>query len=85
MDALGEQVRAGADVLLPIDAGLATWPELRLDAVEAERFARGMDVFRPPSEWVGHCRVYGPDGRLLALGERAAEGRVRPRRVFRYA
>ena len=86
MDALGEPVRdCGFDaVLLPVDAGLAGWPELRLDPVDSERFARGLDAFRPDLEWTGSCRVYADDGRLLALGERDPLGRVRPRRVFLY-
>ena len=84
LEALDERLRsAGPDgVVLPIDAGLVAWPELRLDAPETDRFARGMDVFRPDLAWTGHARIYAADGRLLALGERDTHGRVHPRRVF---
>jgi tRNA pseudouridine55 synthase len=84
LEALDERLRdaEAESVVLPIDAGLVAWPELRLDAPESDRFARGMDVFRPDLAWTGHARVYAADGRLLALGERDTLGRVRPRRVF---
>jgi tRNA pseudouridine55 synthase len=84
IDALGKQARAGvaAESILPIDAALGAWPELRLEPDETERFRRGMELSRPDLEWTGDCRVYGADGMLCALGERNPYGSVRPRRVF---
>ena len=87
LEALAERDPAGtlAAALLPVDAGLAAWPEVRLDAAETERVRHGHEVLRPELDWRGDCRVYGePGGELLALGERAADGRVRTRRVFQY-
>lgn len=53
--------------LLPIEAGLAAWPILPVDAAGAEALAHGRRIFSVTT--AGHYRVNGPDGRLLALAE----------------
>lgn len=69
-----------ADCLLPVDAGLAGWPRLQLDAERAQRFRSGNPV--PLTDAAGGpARVYGPAG-LLGLGEVGADGLLQPRRVM---
>ena len=83
IDALGERVRqGGSEALLPIDAALRAWPEIRLDVAEAERLRRGMEVPRADPGWTGACRVYDAQGLLCALGDRSSDGTVRPKRLF---
>lgn len=70
--------------LLPIEAGMAAWPEIRVDAGQARRLAQGQTLagtFRPP----GEVAVYGEKGRVLGLGRVDAEGRLRPQRLFAWA
>lgn len=66
-------------LLLPTDAGLAELPVLTLDAAQAQRLVQGQlltDLGAVP----GLCRVHGPGGRLLALGEADETGVLRVRR-----
>ncbi|MGH8708378.1 MAG: tRNA pseudouridine(55) synthase TruB [Burkholderiales bacterium] len=67
--------------LLPVDQLLSGLPRIDLPAALAERFARGQALCmdRAPE---GHCSVYGPQGRLLGLGEGGARGELRPRRLL---
>ena len=69
------------DCLLPPDAGLAGWPVVRLDATAEGRFAHGNPVRCEAAE-PGPVRVYTDGGRLLGLGERDADGSLRPRRLM---
>jgi len=70
------------ELLLPPEAGLERVPRLDADAAEAERIRQGRVLQRPGLEWLGSCRIHGPDGRLLALAERDEAGAVRPVRVL---
>lgn len=69
-----------AAALLPVEAGLADWPALRLDASAADAVAHGraLTVAAVP----GRCCAEAPDGRLLAIGEVAADGRFKVLRGF---
>lgn len=64
-------------LLLPLAAGVAHWPALRLDAALAQAVRHGR-----PLAWPGADDARGPhaafdeDGRLLALVERRADGRL---------
>ena len=76
---------AGLDArLLPVDAGLARFPAVSLDAVQAGQVARGQpaSVAGPVETTLNLC---GPDGRSLGLGRRDEDGRVWPKRLFRWA
>lgn len=66
--------------LLPIDAGLAAWPVLALDAAGADDVAHGraLDVAAAP----GRYRAHAPDGRLLAIGEVDTDRRFTVMRGF---
>jgi len=68
--------------LLPVDAGLASWPIVRLDAAEARSFGHGNPVSSPGTV-AGGVRVQGPAGNLLGLAQCGAGGRLEPRRLFR--
>ncbi|WP_114241219.1 tRNA pseudouridine(55) synthase TruB [Dyella sp. C9] len=61
-------------LLLPVSAGLAGLPELRLDATRSLAVSQGQQIPLDPS-MAGRLAVFGEDGRLLALGE-AAGGRL---------
>lgn len=79
LEQMDDATRDGA--LLPVDAGLQTLPAVCLDADETRALANGQSV--PRSDFpVGSCRAYAADGRLLALAECGADGRVRVRRGF---
>ncbi|HLT92412.1 MAG TPA: tRNA pseudouridine(55) synthase TruB [Woeseiaceae bacterium] len=69
--------------LLPVDRGLAGWPEERLGAEAARRFLDGQAVLAgSPLPAPGPVRVYG-DGEFLGVGEIGPGGRLRPRRIIR--
>jgi len=92
LDELERDVAAGIPVLLPMDAALAAWPKVTLDAAGARRIRHGQPVAagaegagegRTGQVWL--ARLYDENGRLLALA--AAERRGgnivwRPRVVF---
>ncbi|MBS0383399.1 MAG: tRNA pseudouridine(55) synthase TruB [Proteobacteria bacterium] len=66
--------------LLPVEAGLADWPVLRLGANDADAVVHGRVVHvAAPS---GRHRVESSDGRLLAIGEVDASGAFRILRGF---
>jgi tRNA pseudouridine55 synthase len=86
-DALVQAVADGRwpTLLLPIDAGVAHFPVLRLDFDRAKRLCLGQAIVSaeaPDDE--GISRVYGPDGTFLALAVfDATAGTWRPHKVFR--
>lgn len=86
LDELEAAAEAGGlrEHLLPVDAGLADWPVVRLDAPGARAFAHGN-----PAPVVGEAneaddamvRVRDAEDRLLGLGE-VHGTEVRPKKVF---
>lgn len=84
-----EQLAARAErsldaCLLPIESGMTAWPEVVVDAAQAQRLGRGQAVtgdFRPVAE----VAVYGPGGRALGLGRVDADGSLHARRMFGWA
>lgn len=73
--------RAALDAcLLPIEAGLAAYPSVTLDAEQARRLAQGQAVVAHagPVEVVA---VFSEAGRLLGVGRREPAG-LRPQRLF---
>lgn len=69
--------------LLPVDRLLEHLPPMTLAPRDAERFAHGQPVLAPPEVGPGPVRAYDAAGRLVGLGERGADGQVRPRRLVR--
>lgn len=70
--------------LLPIEAGMASWPSVRIGAPQAQRLGRGQGL-RGPYSPVGPVAVLDEAGRGLGLGEVDADGGLRPLRLFRWA
>jgi tRNA pseudouridine55 synthase len=69
--------------LLPVEAGLAALPALRVSSADAGRLARGQSVLlrgRDAPVLEGLVSVSAQGG-LIALAE-AAKGELRPRRIF---
>lgn len=85
LEALAERGERSLDAcLLPVEAGMASWPQVRVGAAEARRLGQGQGVdgaFHPP----GEVAVMDEEGRALGLGEVGPEGRLRPRRLFAWA
>ncbi len=70
--------------LLPIEAGMSSWPSVRVTHVQAIRLGHGQPLggpYRP----TGQVAVLDEQGRGLGLGEVDADGGLRPTRLFRWA
>ncbi len=70
--------------LLPIEAGMSSWPSVRIGAAQAKRLGRGQ-ALQGPYRPAGQVAVLDEDGRGLGLGAVDAEGGLRPLRLFRWA
>ncbi|HEV2622252.1 MAG TPA: tRNA pseudouridine(55) synthase TruB [Frateuria sp.] len=80
--AAGQGEAALDALLLPLSAGLADLPTLRLDPSQALAVAQGQQIPWPGSLEEGPSAAFAPDGRLLALVEPDPAGRVRIVRGF---
>jgi len=82
LEELEAQVEAGdpESLLLPVDAGLQSWPIIELDEARTTRFSHGNPVEAPGTP--GLVRVYGPGGCLLGLGEIFSERLLKPKRIM---
>ena len=70
--------------LLPIEAGLAGFPRVDVDAIDARRLAQGQKLRgHPPRD--GTVAIHGQDGRVLGLGTVDADGTLSPQRLFAWA
>lgn len=70
--------------LLPIEAGMTAWPEVRVSAAQAQRLGQGQTLageFRP----AGEVAILDASGRPIGLGAVDAAGRLRPQRLFSWA
>jgi tRNA pseudouridine55 synthase len=70
--------------LLPIEAGMASWPGLRVSDAQAQRLARGQSVAGAAST-PGSVALYDEAGRALGLGAVDEGGILRPQRLFTWA
>jgi tRNA pseudouridine55 synthase len=77
--AAGQGVEALDALLLAPLAGLAAWPRVEVDAGQAGRLAKGQAVDTAAAA-PGLVAVTGAGGVLLGIAERAADGRLAPRR-----
>lgn len=83
LQALAEQGEAALDAcLLPIEAGLAAFPRLTLDASQARRLGQGQRQRVEAAVPVGMTALYDGSGRVLGLGEVDGTGVLHPRRLF---
>src|SRR5690606_33103994 len=71
--------------LLPVEAGMASWPEVRVSAAQAQRLGRGQGLRGPYQPRGRQVAILDEHGRGLGLGEVDAEGGLRPARLFRWA
>jgi tRNA pseudouridine55 synthase len=80
--------QAGERVLeacvLPVEAGMASWPAVRVNAAQAQRLGRGQGL-RGPYQPPGQVALLDEAGRGLGLGHVDADGGLRPARLFRWA
>ena len=81
-DQAGERVLDAC--LLPIEAGMASWPAVHVNAAQAHRLGHGQSL-RGPYPASGQVAILDEDGRGLGLGEVAEDGSLRPARLFRWA
>ncbi len=76
-----QQVQEAADrgeaerLLLPVDCLFAAHPALPVDRKDAAKIRNGGGISAPAAA-DGLCRLYGPEGEFLALGQ-ASKGQVR--------
>ena len=69
-------------LLLPVEAGLAAFPAVALDADAARRLGQGQAVDVSPAAATEVVDARGPDGRSLGLARIDDAGRLWPRRLF---
>ncbi len=69
-------------LLLPIEVAFQGWPSVRLEADSAWYLQRGQAVRASQAPTGGLVCIYGPDDRLLGVGEVLEDGRVAPRRLL---
>lgn len=82
LEAAAEHGEAAMDpLLLPVAAGLASWPALHLDDEQSHAVTRGRRI--QLTGWpAGAYAAYAPDGRPIALCELDQEGLLRIQRGF---
>ena len=77
-----EEIAAGDVALCPIDTGLGALPAVALDAHATARLRMGQFVQVQAAEGRETCRVYDEEDRFIAIGQREADGTLRPLRVL---
>lgn len=80
--AAAEGVETLHGLLLAPDEALPGWPAARLAEADAIRLTQGQTVAAGPDRPPGRIKVYDAAGRFIAIGEVAADGGLRPERVF---
>ena len=68
-------------LLLPVEDGLADWPDVHLAADAAHYLCQGQAVWVPKAPARGWVRLFGPDG-FLGMGAMLDDGRVAPKRLL---
>jgi tRNA pseudouridine55 synthase len=84
-----EQLEAMADapfaeldaLLLPIESGVANWPDIQLDPDAAFYMSQGQPIQVPHAPTEGWVRIYDRS-RFMGVGEIQDDGRVAPRRMI---
>ena len=79
----GEQ--ALSELLLPVEAGLAAFPRVDLDADQTLRLSQGQTMFWRGPEAPRDYAAFGPEGRALGFVQINDDGRLRPKRMFKWA
>ena len=82
LQALSEQGGDALDeVLLPIESGVADWPDVHLGADAAFYVAQGQPVLVPNAPTEGWVRIYDQQ-KFLGVGEVQDDGLIAPRRMI---
>ena len=83
LQALSEQGQEALDAsLLPIDSGIANWPEVHLDPDSAYYIKLGQPVQVPRAPSDGWVRIYD-DEQFLGVGIIQDDGRIAPKRMLK--
>ncbi len=69
-------------LLLPVEAGLAQWPVVRLSGNAAFYLRQGQPVLVPQAPTEGWVRLYEGERQFIGMGEILDDGRVAPRRLM---
>ena len=78
-----EAGEAGLDtLLLPMESGLANWPDVHLIGDAAFYLRQGQPVLVPRAPTSGLVRLYEGESLFLGVGEILDDGRVAPRRLL---
>ena len=89
LDELQALVDQGDEVLLPlvlpIESGLAGWPEIHLDETQIKRFGQGQRLVIPENKILGDVNVCDQNGRSLGLASLDQYGVLQAKRLFRWA
>ena len=81
-----EEGEAGIEcLLLPLEAGMANWPTISLDAEQALALGRGQPVQLAPGAALAELNALDAQGRSLGLVAMDEAGVLRARRLFRWA
>ena len=67
--------------LLPVDSGIADWPDVHLDPDAAFYMRQGQAILVPHAPTKGWVRIYDKS-QFLGVGEIQDDGRVAPRRMI---
>ena len=78
----GEGEQALDKLLLPLESGLAQWPDVRLSGDAAFYLRQGQPVLVPKAPTAGLVRLYEGESLFLGVGEILDDGRVAPRRLM---
>lgn len=71
--------------LLPIEAGMASWPAVQVNAAQAQRLGSGQGLRGPYPPRGRQVAMLDEHGRGLGLGDVDADGALHPSRLFRWA
>jgi len=69
-------------LLLPLESGLAHWPEVRLSDDAAYYMRKGQAVLVPQAPTEGWVRLYSKSGEFMGAGCIADDGKVQPKRLL---
>jgi len=82
LEALVEQGTHMLDqLLLPVESGVADWPDVHLGADAAFYMSQGQPILVPHAPTEGWVRIYDQQ-KFLGVGEVQDDGRVAPRRML---
>lgn len=89
LEDLAERAAAGTsrldELLLPAEAALGQWPEVRLSRDLSFYVHQGQAVMVPRAPTAGWVRLYDVDRGFIGAGEVLDDGRIAPRRLLKGA